>query len=184
MKASHRKWVLMGVCAVFLGAGTVFLLRVTSRSEAPAAAPRKAAAVAENPEHELKALAMELEKKPGHTPILMRMAQLEHDKGRLDDAAGHLRMAAQNEPSNQDVHLELGRVLYEKGDVDGAISETEKVLSLNPSQVDALYNLGAIYANRGNPQQARSYWIKAVTAEPAADSAKKARDALARLGGS
>ena len=36
---------------------------------------------AENPEHELKALAVELEKKPGHTPILMRMAQLERDKG-------------------------------------------------------------------------------------------------------
>jgi Flp pilus assembly protein TadD len=139
--------------------------------------------VPEVPDHELKALAVELEKKPGHTPILLRMAQLEEAKGKLDDATRHLREVVKNEPANADAHLDLGRILYQKGDLGGAIAETEKVLATNPKQVDALYNLGAIYANVGNSARARSYWAQAVAAGGDTDSGKKSRDALTKLGG-
>ena len=183
MPALPKKWVWMVSSVVLIGALSLFLFKVVSRSEAPAASS-KAPAVADNPEHELKELSVELEKKPGHSPILMRMAQLERDKGQLDDAAGHLREVVKDEPSNQAAHLELGRILYEKKDIGGAITETQKVLELNPKQVDALYNMGAIYANMGNARQARSYWSKAVEVNPAADSSKKAREALTKLGGS
>jgi tetratricopeptide (TPR) repeat protein len=183
MPALHKKWIVMGVSGALIGVMSVFLLRVVSHSEAPASA-RVAPVAAESPEHELKALAMQLEKKPGHIPVLMRMAQIERDKGDLEEAAGHLREAVKNEPTNQDAHLELGRVLYERKDVDGAMAETEKVLNLNPRQVDALYNMGAIYANLGNAERARTYWAKAVEADPRADSALKAKQGLTKLGGS
>ena len=182
MKAS-RKYSILGACLVVIAAVSLFLYKVTSHSEAPAASTERQAA-AENPEHELKELSMQLEKKPGHPPILMRMAQLEREHGKVEDAARHLREAVKNEPGNADAHLELGRLLYEKGDSSGGIAETEKVLAINPKQVDALYNLGAIYANLGNSQRARSYWTQAVTADPAADSSRKAREALTKLGGS
>ncbi len=126
---------------------------------------------------------MQLEKKPGHTPILMRMAELELGKGQLDNAVGHLQQAVQSEPKNSVAHLELGRVLYEKGDIGGAISETQKVLASDPQQADALYNLGAIYANLGDSTRARSYWTKA-SESSATDSGRKAREALKKLSGS
>lgn len=172
----------MGTSVAVIGAVSIFLLKVVDRSEVPAN-PKPSAVASDNPEHELKELAAELQKKPGHVPILLRMAQIEHDKGALDEASGYLREAVKNEPSNQDGHLELGRVLYERNDVNGAIAETEKVLALNPNHVDALYNLGAIYANLGNRERARSFWSKAVAADPAAESSRKARDGLAKLGG-
>ena len=179
LKLWRNKWVLLGLLLALTGGGALFLLRVTSRAEAPA--PVRQAAVQDNPDHELKELAVQLQRKPGHTPVLMRMAQIEHDQGKLADAAGHLREVIQNEPANPDAHLELGRVLYEKGDCSQAIAETEKALAANPKHVDPLYNLGAIYANQGNTERARSYWKSAWDADPRSDSGKKARESLARL---
>lgn len=184
MPALRKKWIGMGVSALLLGGVSLFLWKIASHSQAPAASRPAPPVVADNPDHELKELEVDLQKKPGHPPVLIRMAQLERDQGKLDDALKHLREAVQSEPSNQDAHLELGRVLYERNDVGGSIAETEKVLSLNPKQIDALYNLGAIYANLGNPQRARSYWSRAVAIDPAADSGRKAQEGLRKLGGS
>lgn len=182
MPASRNKWIIMGASLAVIGGVSLFLLKVSTRTGAPAAS-KPAPVATDNPEHELKELAVQLQKKPGHTPVLLRMAQLERDKGALDDAAAHLRKAIEGEPSNQDAHLELGRLLYEKKDVSGALAETEKVLELNPKQVDALYNMGAIYANLGNTARARSYWSQAVSVDSSADSGRKARDGLMKLGG-
>lgn len=181
MQANHKKWLIFGGSLLLIAAVTVFLIRLKPQQETPVP-PAKSASVADNPDHELKELSVQLEKKPGHYPVLMRMAQIEHDQGRLAEAAGHLREAAESEPTRADVHLELGRVLYEKGDRDEALKETEKALTLDPKYVDALYNLGAIYANAGSPERARSYWEKAAKLDPESDSGKKARDGLAKLG--
>jgi tetratricopeptide (TPR) repeat protein len=126
-------------------------------------------------------LGVELEKKPDHTPVLFRLAQLERESGQLDNAITHLRRAVQQEPANIDARLELGRALYEKGDVAAAISETQRILEANPKHVDALYNMGAIYANLGDATKARSYWTAAVATAPNTDSGSKARDALRQL---
>lgn len=184
MKSSRKKWTLFSICLVLTGLGSIFMLKLTSRSEAPPAAAAHPAPAMPNPDHELKELGVQLKKKPGHTPVLMRMAQIEREKGKLDDATSHLREVVKNEPANPEAHLELGRTLYEKGDLNGGIAETEKVLQINPKQVDALYNLGAIYANLGNSQRARSYWTRALQADANADSSRKARDGLAKIGGS
>jgi Flp pilus assembly protein TadD len=187
MESARRKWLVLAGLLTVLAGGTLFLLKLSNQSSAPSQSVSKASAPkagADNPDHELKMLAVELEKKPGHVPVLLRMAQLERDKGELDKSAAHLRQVLEHEPSNADAHLELGRILYERGDAAGAISETAKILEKQPKQVDALYNLGAIYANTGNAARARAYWTQAVQADPAADSGKKAREALAKLGGS
>ena len=186
MKHSRKKWILFTACVILTGLGSYAMLRVLPHPDTPAAAPAsKQAAMGPAPdaEHELKELGVQLKKKPGHTPVLMRMAQIERDKGQLKEAAAHLREVVKNEPANAEAHLELGRNLYEDGDVNGGIAETEKVLKIDPMQVDALYNLGAIYANLGNSGQARSYWQRAVQAGPNADSGRRAREALAKIGG-
>jgi len=182
---SLKKRLLLGALMAAIGVGTFCLLRVTPGTAPPTPAARQEPLRpgVETPEHELKALAVELEKKPGHVPVLMRMAQLERDKGKIDDAVSHLRDAVASEPANLDARLELGRALYDKGDVGGAIAETEKILAADPKQVDALYNLGAIYANLGNAERARQYWKRAVGAGANADSGKKAQQGLSKLGG-
>lgn len=181
---SLKKRLLLGALIAVIGVFAFLALRVTPGVAPPAAAikepPRP---VVETPEHELKALAVELQKKPGHVPVLIRMAQLERDKGKIDDAVSHLRDAVNSEPANVDARLELGRALFDKGDVGGAIAETEKIVASDPRQVDALYNLGAIYANLGNAERARSYWKKAVESGANADSGKKAQQGLSKLGG-
>jgi tetratricopeptide (TPR) repeat protein len=179
MKLWRNKFVLLGIFLCVTGAGTVFLWRVASRVQEPAV-PSKAV-IKDTPEHESKELAVQLEKKPGHTPILLRLAQLEHDQGKLDDAAGHLREVLKNEPGNADAHLELGRILYEKNDWNAAITETQKALAINPKQVDALYNLGAIYANGGDTERARSLWRSAMSVDPQSDSGQRARQSLSKL---
>ena len=183
MPASRKKWIWMGASAAVIGAVSMFLLKVSSHSPmgAPAAAPPPVAA--DNPDHELKELAVQLQRKPGHIPVLLRMAQLERQKGEWENAEEHLREAVKNEPANQDAHLELGRLLYEHNDVYGAIGETQQVLNLNPRQVDALYNMGAIYANLGNVERAKSYWSKAIAVDAASDSGQKARSGLNKLAG-
>ena len=182
MTPTRKKWALRIGSLALIGAGALFLLRVTERSESTAPQARPAA-VQDNPAHELKELAVQLQKKPGHLPVLMRMAQLEHDQGKLAEAEVHLREALAAEPGNADVHLELGRVLYEKGDKNEALKETERCLAINPAHADALYNLGAIHANLGDAGRARSYWEKLIASAPESDSGKKAREGLARLTG-
>jgi Flp pilus assembly protein TadD len=184
MREGRKKWLILGAVIVVIAAGSVFLTTVATRTNSSASSTGASPAPTENPDHELKALAVELEKKPGHTPILMRMADLEHGKGKLDDAIQHMQQAVQSEPANKEARLELGRLLYEKGDIGGAITETEKILASDPGQVDALYNLGAIYANLGNNERAKSYWIRAAKVGGDADSGRKAREALTKLGGS
>lgn len=182
MNPSRRKWTLRVVFLALVSGGALFLLRVDSRTQSPSP-PKLPVALQDNPAHELKELAVQLRKKPGHLPVLMRMAQIEHDQGKLAEAAAHLREAVVSEPANADVHLELGRVLYEKGDRDEALKETEKALAINPKHVDALYNMGAIHANLGDTGRARSYWEKVIESAPESESGKKARDALVRLRG-
>lgn len=180
MQPARKKWTIFSVFLVLIGVGTFFLLRLKPQSTETAPA-KNSSAVQENPDHELKELGVQLEKKPGHYPVLMRMAQIERDQGKVADAEAHLRQAATSEPSRADVHLELGRLLYEKGDRDGALKETQQALTIDPKYVDALYNLGAIYANNGSPERARSYWESAWSLDPGSDSGKKARDGLAKL---
>ena len=186
LQPAQKKWIVFGSSLVLIGAASLFLLRLRPQEDVPAAAGEtaKPAAAADNPDHELKELAVQLQKKPGHYPVLMRMAQIERDQGKLGDAEKHLRDAAASEPSRADVHLELGRLLYEKGERDEALKETEKSLSLDPKSVDALYNMGAIYANAGSPDRARSYWESAAKLDPGSESGRKARDGLEKLRGS
>ncbi len=132
-------------------------------------------------EHEVKALLGELEKNPDHVPILMRLAQVSRNAGKLNDSIRYLKEAVAQDSKNTDASLELGRVLFETGDVSGAIRATEHALEINPLNVDAIYNLGAIYGNLSQDQRAREYWQKAVALAPDSDSGRRAEQNLQKL---
>jgi len=132
-------------------------------------------------QHEALILAEALKKKPNHTPVLLRMAQLSEASGRHSEAAAQLREVLGYEPANTDAHLELGRLLFQTGDVPGAIEQTQWILDRHPEHADALYNLGAIYANLGNANYARRYWERLLLTNPQSESAQRANGMLARL---
>jgi Flp pilus assembly protein TadD len=132
-------------------------------------------------QHEALILAEALKKKPNHTPVLLRMAQLSEASGKHSEAAAQLREVLGYEPANTDAHLELGRVLFQAGDVTGAIEQTQWILERHPEHAEALYNLGAIYANLGNADYARRYWGRLLLANPQSESAQRANGMLARL---
>jgi tetratricopeptide (TPR) repeat protein len=132
-------------------------------------------------QHELLQLSEELKKTPEHVPVLLRMAQLARELGRLPESVQHLRKAVATEPRNADAHLELGRALFDSSDIEGAIAETKRVLDIDPKHTDALYNLGAIYGNMNRDDLAREYWEKAIAADPDSPSGRQAKEALPRL---
>ena len=124
-----------------------------------------------------------LEKNPGHSPILMRMAELARKQGDLGKAVEHLRQAIDAEPGNLDARLELGRALFETGDAKGALRETNEIIERDPNHVDALYNLGAIHANEKRPDLAVNYWSRAVASDSTSESGRNAQRGLDILSG-
>ncbi len=132
-------------------------------------------------EHDVKVLEAALSKKPGHTPVLMKLAKLEEDKGQLDKAAEYLQDIVKQEPGNLEAKLELGRVFYQKGNIQGALDQTQAIIKAQPNNADALYNLGAIYGNLGNARLAREYWGRLIAADPKSESGKRAQEMMARL---
>jgi Flp pilus assembly protein TadD len=132
-------------------------------------------------DQELQSLQHDLAQNPAHVPILLRLAQLSREGGKLDKSVEYLRQAVSEDPKNHDALLELGRALFETGDVEGGIRETRRLLELDDSNVDALYNLGAIYGNLGQDDQARQYWKKAVELAPSSESGRRATTGLRQL---
>ena len=170
--------------AVFLALTSAIHLKDT-----PGPAARKAAmadsgqpaGVAVDTRHEAMALESQLQKKPNHVPILIRLAQIARENGKPAEAIPYLRRIIQLEPKNTEARLELGRNLYDTGDVTGALEQTNQLLTEDPKNADALYNMGAIYANSSKPEVARDYWKRAVASDPASDSGKRAAQGILRL---
>lgn len=175
----------LGFIAIALAIGGIawFGFARLSQPAAPAsgAATNSSSSAPQDTIHEKAALEEELKTKPGHAPILLRLAELERNAGRVDGALNYLRQAADVDPSNEDALLELGRAQFETGDIDGALKTTEKLVQEHPSNVDGLYNLGAIHANLGHNDQAKEYWTKAAQVDPASESGKRATESMAQL---
>lgn len=126
-------------------------------------------------------LRMALKKSPDHAPVLLKLAQMESEDGRLKEATDHLRKILKTDPGNPEANLELGKVLFRLGDIHGAIDQTQAILTTHPNYEDALYNLGAIYANIGNRQLAMDYWNRLAALHSTSESAQRAQQMMSRL---
>ncbi len=188
----QRKQVGLIAASVAAAVGIYWGFTQLTRSRPAAASPVETVSapgaevadpIAGSDPHEWEMLQQQLESKPGHVPILLRMAQIAQGRGDSVEAARLLRQAVEQEPENLDARLELGRALYESGDTTAAIAETEQILKSDPNHVDALYNLGAIYANSNQIEQARSFWARAVASDPSSESGHQAEIGLKHLSG-
>lgn len=159
-----------------------WLSRPSTGGRQAAARPTAVSAPAPpNLPHEKAFLEEDLRKKPGHAPVLLRLAQVEREMGRLDEARKHLEQAVAGSENVIEARLELSRVSFELGDVTTALEQNRQVLRQDPKQADALYNLGAISANLGDLPQARKYWGEAVRSGSDTESGKRAAEALKKV---
>jgi tetratricopeptide (TPR) repeat protein len=74
-------------------------------------------------------------------------------------ARSHKSLAAQ-------AYFNAGTLLADCGDEKGAEDKYKAALDANPANGFALNNLGEIYFRRGNPQTAKSWFEKAIQADP------------------
>lgn len=186
----HTRGILI-VALTLTGGATAFTLwptlhRTSSTGQGPPSktmfAKGHAPAQARGEEaHEASMLALALEKKPNHVPVLFRLAKLASETGRPKDSAKYLEDIVRQEPANVEAKLELGKVLFSLGDIQAAIAQTEAILKLQPDQPDALYNLGAIYGNLGNKERALKYWKQLLSTSPTSESGIRARQMIDEL---
>ena len=146
-----------------------------------ASSSKPASGAMHDAQHNKIMLNMALEKNPGHSPVLLKLAKIEAEDGHLREAVDHLSQIIKKEPDNPEANLDLGKVLFQLGDVEGAIRHTEEILKTHPTYEDALYNMGAIYANVGKKKEAAVYWKRLAALHSNSESAERARQMMNRL---
>ena len=88
------------------------------------------------------------------------------DRGRVDEAIGHLRQAVALAPNDDEFHGNLGVALSKKGRVDEAALQYEEVLRIKPDDPIAHQNLGNILLGQGKSGEALVHFQKAVASRP------------------
>jgi len=172
----HRGLAVLGA-GLLIAVGAWLLLRPAQTS----GAVERPSARAWDTVHEKVFLTEQLRRDPKHTPVLLRLAQIERQDGDLARARRHLEEAVAADGSQVDIRLELSLVCSELGDVAAAEEQNREVLRLAPGQPDALYNLGAIAANRGDVLHARQYWLSVVGSGRNSDATAKSLAGIQRL---
>jgi tetratricopeptide (TPR) repeat protein len=74
--------------------------------------------------------------------------------GQYDDAAKHLRIAADKYPRDRVVLNQLGRILFLQREYGQAVALFERVLQIDPEDLQAHYNLMLCYRGLGQPDKA------------------------------
>ncbi len=91
------------------------------------------------------------------SPLLAKpMARLALQLGRMDDAAGFLRLAIGQEPDNVELRLLEVRALLAGRHLDKALSAAEEAVKIAPGSADAAYLKGAVEMGAGRLDTAES----------------------------
>jgi tetratricopeptide (TPR) repeat protein len=108
-----------------------------------------------------------VEKSPNQARTHYGLGLALSEKGRLSEAAEHLRTALALEPSHRNAQNTLGSVLAKMGRPEAAIAAFEKVIKIDPDYAGAYYNLGRVYRSMGRFDAAARNFKKAVELHPA-----------------
>lgn len=111
----------------------------------------------------------------GRDPALLRrLAELEQEAGRTEQAVAALRRWLYVDPMNEEVHRRLGDLLLEQGEAEEAMREYRAVLALGPADVAAAhYALARACRAAGRLEEAREQVLAALEAAPGYRPAQK-----------
>lgn len=110
------------------------------------------------------------------------MGILEAGDGRWEAARFAFTKAFSLDPRRHEALANLGRIAFQQGRVDEAIAQYERALRLAPREAAYLATLGSLYLNEKNdPHKARSYFQRALDADPYGPQAPDLREILKGL---
>lgn len=130
---------------------------------------------------QLMALQQQVEDAPDDTTHLARLARMQQDGHRMEEAAASYERLIALAPDHRQAHLDLALVYGELGRWDDARRVTRALLAQDGEDPSGLYNLGAIAANTGDYDEARSVWLRVQAQARDAEMAQRATSSLQQL---
>jgi len=91
---------------------------------------------------------------------LYRLAQLDFNQGKNQEAIAHARKSLDLDPKHADVHSFLGVVYLVLSDYRNAEKSLLEAVKLNPYLTDARNTLGAVYMKTGRAAEAESVFVE------------------------
>ena len=122
-------------------------------------------------------------KRPNNARAQMSFGVALLERGKVDEASGHLREAVRLKPGYGAAHDDLGAALAKQDRLAGAIAEFREALRCEPNNARAHYNLGLALVKEGDPADAVPQFAEAVRLEPDfAQASRQLASALAQPG--
>ena len=91
----------------------------------------------------------------------------ELDAGKVQDAVGHYREAAEGAPGNASYKFKFALALHRAGDTPGERVQLEQAIKLDPELAGAQQQLGQLLSEKGDLAEAIEHYKLAVQASPA-----------------
>ncbi|MCI0614411.1 tetratricopeptide repeat protein, partial [bacterium] len=120
---------------------------------------------------------------PKDTTALLALADMYMKANMFDQAADYLRRYLEVVPDNITMRFWFARYYYENTQRQLAINELLQVLKYRPNSDLAMYFLGIVYSDEGQKEEAIKWWHKVIEANPASETAEKAREQIQAAGG-
>lgn len=95
------------------------------------------------------------EQDPNDVAVLLRLADIDLEKGNTQQAFDKFTRAVQIAPTNSDAKLGLAKVLTDMNQLDKAQALLEDTVKLDPTNAVAHYRLGTLYRKLGRVEDAK-----------------------------
>ncbi|MBI1804443.1 MAG: tetratricopeptide repeat protein [Ignavibacteriae bacterium] len=179
-----QSWKLTVILALVLIAVLVFLrtTRDTNPHTVAGLSPTEQQLI-----QEIEALRKHVDANPQDSIATLRLANLLHDRGFIDQAIIMYERYLEMNPSNADARVDLGTSYFKMSFADTTRSaeyletakqEMMKALSYSPRHQLAFFNLGIINFHTGDVKEAREWFQKCIAVDPNSESGKKAQQFL------
>lgn len=103
---------------------------------------------------------------PGHTELLLLLANLRYRQRRPEEAEGVFRRLLDLDPQHASAHNQLGAVLADLGRWDESERAIRRALALSPHDAEAETNLGRVLQARGDTPSAIQHHQRAIDINP------------------
>ncbi len=115
-----------------------------------------------------------------HDPIApFNLANVLRERGHVDGAIFHLRMALGLDPHFPDAWYNLALLMDSRGEKAAAMEGFERAIKADMNYADPVYNLAQLYFDDGDYEQAGRLWGRYLMLDPDSEWSRRARYGLA-----
>lgn len=96
-----------------------------------------------------------LAENPQDEKAVLRLAEIDAQKGNIQNSAEEYRKAVELQPADADAKLGLAKILTDMKQTERALSLLEQAVQLEPTNATAHYRLGTLYRQNGRVEDAK-----------------------------